>query len=138
MAEGMFRQRIAEKLGCKPDELEDRGILVMSAGIAAMMGSRASPEAVTVMRDLGIDLSSHESQPLTEALVRHADLILTMTRSHRQAILTEWPDAADRTKLLCRDGLDVADPVGGPADLYRRCANQIGGELDEWIKTINL
>ena len=75
MAEGMFRQRVAERLGCKPEEVDDRGVMVMSAGISAMMGGRPSPEAVTVMADLGIDLSAHESQPLTEQLVRHADLI---------------------------------------------------------------
>jgi protein-tyrosine phosphatase len=136
MAEGMFRHLLAETTGCKPEELEDRGMLVMSAGIAAMMGSRASPEAVTVLGEMGIDLANHESQPLTEALVRHADMILTMTRSHRQAILSEWPEAADRTRLLCHDGMDVADPVGGPADMYRRCAKQIRGELNEWLKEV--
>lgn len=138
MAEAMFRQRVSERLGCGPDQVEDRGIIIMSAGIAAMMGSRPSPEAVTVMGAMGIDLSSHESQPLTEQLVRHADLILTMTRSHRQAILTEWPDAAERTKMLCRDGSDVADPVGGPAELYRRCAAQISEQLTPWVDDLSL
>lgn len=136
MAEAMFRQRIAERLSCRPDEVEDRGVIVMSAGIAAMMGSRPSPEGVTVMADMGIDMSAHESQPLTEQLVRHADLILTMTRSHRQAILAEWPEAAERTRLVCHDGSDVADPVGGPADLYRRCALQIGEQLEQWLEEL--
>ncbi|HEX4147454.1 MAG TPA: Sua5/YciO/YrdC/YwlC family protein [Pirellulales bacterium] len=136
MAEGMFRHRVAERLGCKPEELEDRGVIIMSAGIAAMMGGRPSPDAVTVMADLGVDLSAHESQPLTAQLVRHADLLLTMTRSHRQAILAEWPDASERTRLLCHDGTDVADPVGGPTDLYRRCAGQIGEQLDDWLKEL--
>ncbi|HEY5312970.1 MAG TPA: Sua5/YciO/YrdC/YwlC family protein, partial [Pirellulales bacterium] len=136
MAEAMFRQRLAERLNCRPDEAEDRGVIVMSAGIAAMMGSRPSPEGVTVMADMGIDMSAHESQPLTEQLVRHADLILTMTRSHRQAILAEWPEAAERTRLVCNDGSDVADPVGGPADLYRRCAAQIGEQLDFWLEEL--
>ena len=136
MAEGMFRQRVAQRLGCKPEEVEDRGVIIMSAGIAAMMGGRPSPDAVTVMADLGVDLSAHESQPLTEQLVRHADLILTMTRSHRQAILAEWPHAAERTRLLCHDGSDVADPVGGPVDFYRRSAAQIGEQLDDWLKEL--
>jgi protein-tyrosine phosphatase len=138
MAEGMFRHRVAQRLGCKPEEVEDRGVIVMSAGIAAMMGGRPSPDAVTVMADMGIDLSAHESQPLTEQLVRHADLILTMTRSHRQAILAEWPHAAERTRLLCHDGSDVADPVGGPTEFYRRSAGQIGEQLDDWLKELRL
>ncbi len=120
MAEAMFRQLIAERLGCKAEELADRGVIVMSAGIAAMMGGRPSPEAVTVLGPMGIDLSTHESQPITEQLIRHADLMLAMTRSHRHAILTEWPDAAVRVKLLCRDGSDVPDPIGGTPEQYQR------------------
>lgn len=133
MAEAMFRTRLAERLGVPIDKLEERGYVVMSAGIAAMMGSRASHEAVVVMGDKQIDLARHESQPLTDALVRSADLILAMTRSHRHAILAEWPEAASRVKLLCRSGGDVADPIGGPPEAYRRCAEQIGAELDHWM-----
>ena len=46
MAELLMRHRIAEKLGCGIEELEDRGVLITSAGIAAMAGGRAAAEAV--------------------------------------------------------------------------------------------
>ncbi|MFO0898850.1 MAG: L-threonylcarbamoyladenylate synthase [Pirellulales bacterium] len=129
MAEGIARKLLAERLGCRVEQLEDQGVTVLSAGIAAMMGGRASPDGVTVLSEMGIDLSAHESQPLTEQLVRHADQIFTMTRSHRQVIVSQWPDAAARTQLLCRDDSDVADPIGGPIEMYRRCAEQIHREL---------
>ena len=51
---------------------------------------------------MGLDLADHETQPLTEPLVRHADVIFVMSRSHRDAILAQWPAAAARTRLLCR------------------------------------
>jgi len=133
MAEALFRERLAKRLGVTADKLEDRGYVVMSAGIAAMMGSKASVEAVNVLSKKQIDLRGHESQPLTDSLVRTADLILAMTRSHRHAILAEWPEAAGRVKLLCHSGGDVADPIGGPAEAYRRCAEQIESELDRWL-----
>lgn len=133
MAEAMFRQRLAARFGVPIEKLEERGYIVMSAGIAAMMGSRASHEAIEVMSEKQLDLRRHESQPLTDSLVRSADLILAMTRSHRHAILAEWPEAASRVKLLCRGGGDVADPIGGPPEAYRRCAEQIAAELDRWI-----
>jgi tRNA threonylcarbamoyl adenosine modification protein (Sua5/YciO/YrdC/YwlC family) len=133
MAETLLRGLLAERLGCKPDEIDERGYVVMSAGIAAMMGGRASPEAVDVMAARDLDLRNHESQPLTDGLVRNADYILAMTRSHRHAILQEWPEAAPRVHLVCRSGGDVADPIGGPVEGYRRCAEQIAGELNEWI-----
>ncbi len=133
MAETICRQMLAERLNCRPEELEDRGIVVGSAGIAAMPGGRPTPEAVEVMREENLDLSRHESQPLTEPLVQHADFVITMTRSHKQAILAEWPSAASRTHLLSIDGMDVADPIGGPTEMYRRCAAQIRESLAAWI-----
>jgi protein-tyrosine-phosphatase len=98
-----------------------------------MMGGRPAAEAVEIMAQQGLNLNEHESQPLTQQLVRQADLIVTMTRSHRQAILTEWPEAAGRVKVLCRDGGDVPDPIGGSPDHYRRCAVQLQAELDALI-----
>ena len=81
------------------------------------------------MADMGLDLSGHETQPLTEPLVRHADVIYTMTRSHREAIVAQWPSAAERTWLLSADGADICDPIGGPVERYRRCAAEIQAEL---------
>jgi tRNA threonylcarbamoyl adenosine modification protein (Sua5/YciO/YrdC/YwlC family) len=138
MAEAMMRQKVAERLGCSVDEVEDRGLLIASAGIAAMTGGRPSPAAMDVMKERGLDLTSHESQPLTDRLVQYADLILTMTRGHRDAILAQWPHASDRTKVVCHDQIDVSDPIGGPTELYRRCAEQIELQLDRWLAQIDL
>ncbi|HUG70618.1 MAG TPA: L-threonylcarbamoyladenylate synthase [Pirellulaceae bacterium] len=137
MAEALMRQRIADRLQCSIGEIEDHNVMVMSAGIAASAGGRASPESVQLMQERGIDINPHESQPLTERLVRFADLILTMTRGHREAIVAQWPDAAARTKLVCRDDTDVSDPIGGPIDRYRRCAEQIDSQLSAWVDEID-
>lgn len=137
MAEALMRQRIADRLQCSIGEIEDHNVMVMSAGIAATAGGRASPESVELMQERGIDINPHESQPLTERLVRFADLILTMTRGHREAIVAQWPDAAARTKLVCRDDTDVSDPIGGPIDRYRRCAEQIDSQLSAWVDEID-
>ena len=129
MAEGLFRKMAAERLGCAPDSLEEHGWTVMSAGVAAMTGGRASEAAVAVMNQIGIDIHAHEAQPVTEALIRYADHVFTMTGSHRQALVMQWPEAAERTTPLCVDGSDVADPIGGPVEQYQRCADQIRDEL---------
>ena len=138
MAEAICRDLIAKRLGCKIDELEDRGVLVMSAGIAAMMGGRATHEAMQTMEQMELDLSNHETQPLTESLVRHADLIFTMTKSHREAILAQWPSASSRTRLLSRDGSDICDPIGGPLERYEQCAAQIRRELSAQVEELEL
>ena len=138
MAEIICRQAIAERIGCRIDELEDRGVLVMSAGVAATMGGRAAAEAVQVLSGLGLNLADHETQPVTEPLVRHADFVFTMTRSHREAIVAQWPSAAERTFLLCADGSDVSDPIGGPVERYQRCAAQLRSELEGRLGQIEL
>ncbi len=74
MAEAIARRRAAE-LGW--DRVQFR-----SAGIGAYGGSPASPEAVRVAGGHGLDLSEHESRPLTEQEAEEADLILTMSPSH--------------------------------------------------------
>ena len=39
------------------------------------------------MRSMDIDLTTHRSQPLNPQLIRDADVIYTMTGSHRDAVL---------------------------------------------------
>jgi protein-tyrosine-phosphatase/tRNA A37 threonylcarbamoyladenosine synthetase subunit TsaC/SUA5/YrdC len=136
MAEALFRTMVAERLGCQPDEIDDRGIVVASAGLSAWGGGKASPGALEAMAEMGADLSTHESQPLTENLVRQADVILTMTSAHRAGILARFPDAAGRVAMLAPDRQDVVDPIGGPLATYRRCAQQIRGHLAARIDTL--
>jgi protein-tyrosine phosphatase len=125
MAELLMRARLAQFLKCRIDQLEDRGVVVISAGIAAAPGCPPTSEASQVMRELGLDLSRHEAQPLTDQLVRHADVIITMTHSHLLSIVERWPDAATRTHMLLPERTDVADPIGQTVGAYRDCADQI-------------
>lgn len=125
MGSVLMRHRLAEVLGCVDGEIESHGIEVASAGLAAAGGAPASYEAVATVEKRGLDLAGHTAQQLTEQLVRHADLVLTMTRGHRDAIVAQWPDAAARTRMLMPTGGDVSDPIGGPAEIYEACASQI-------------
>jgi protein-tyrosine phosphatase len=138
MAEAIFRQRVADKIGCRPDELEEHGVVALSAGISAMMGSQAAREAIDVLARKGMDLSRHESQPLTGQLARQADILFAMTRSHLSAIAAQWPDAASRAKLLSVDGFDIADPIGAPVDVYEQCAQQLDAAIAARIAELDL
>ncbi|MFM9068390.1 MAG: Sua5/YciO/YrdC/YwlC family protein [Planctomycetota bacterium] len=137
MAESLMRRRVADKLGCTPDTIDEHGVLVMSAGVAASAGSQASLEAQEVVSGYGVELQHHESQPVTDRLVRFADLILTMTRGHRQVLLGQWPEVASRVRLLHRGNGDVSDPIGGSVEVYRRCAEQIDAQLENWMREID-
>jgi len=137
MAEAMAQRLIAEKLGCTELELDQRGVIVTSAGIAAVAGCGPSAEAITVMKEKGLDITKHESQPLTDKLARHADMIFTMTGGHRQAILRRWPDASSRTFALCEDAQDIHDPIGASIGVYRECAEQVENALRKRIDQID-
>jgi protein-tyrosine phosphatase len=136
MAELLMRAKLAKHLHCKIEELEDRGIVVISAGIAAAPGCPPASEAVHVMREHGLNLAPHEAQPLTEQLARHADVIVTMTQSHMQSIIERWPAAAERTRMLLPDGADVADPIGQTVGAYRHCAEQISAAVDQHAESV--
>jgi glycine hydroxymethyltransferase len=113
MAEGLFR-----KLAENRSDIE-----VASAGVNASFGQAASVHAVSVLRELGVDISDHRSEPLSDDLVAAADCIIAMTRSHLDSILYFYPHAEEKTYLLREfednaPSLDVADPIGLGYEAY--------------------
>ncbi|WP_299460386.1 Sua5/YciO/YrdC/YwlC family protein [uncultured Gimesia sp.] len=136
MAEGLFRKLLSDKLGCQEDELSDHGFIIGSAGLAAASGAPPSPEGVTILAEQGIDIRSHESQPLTERLLDQSDHLYTMTKGHRAAILSERPDLAEVVQLLSPEGKDVSDPIGGGFQCYVDCKKEIEKHLKSIIDQI--
>jgi protein-tyrosine-phosphatase len=121
MATGLFKQQIA-RLG------QTEQWQVASAGTWAVPDHPATLLARTVMAEKAIDLSGHLSQLLNSELLRGADVILVMTRQHREAICAEFREATGKTFLLSQligQLFDIDDPVQGTIDDYRRCADDI-------------
>jgi protein-tyrosine phosphatase len=133
LAEALCKKLLAERLGCPIEELPQRGFIVRSAGMAAMMGSKAAEEAIAVAKEMGADLSGHSSQPLTPELAAGADYLIAMTRGHCQALAGQLPRLAVAPRLLCPDGGDIADPIGCERGVYRDCARQIARSLEELL-----
>lgn len=123
MAEGLARKWLADNA---PDCSD---ISLTSAGLAALPGSPASEYAVEVMREAGIDLTSHRARQFSRELVRESDLILVMTAAHKRLILENIPEAAGKVFTLAEFAggrQDVSDPFGMPVGIYRKCALEIG------------
>ncbi|MEO0587475.1 MAG: low molecular weight protein arginine phosphatase, partial [Planctomycetota bacterium] len=111
------------------------GVEVSSAGVFAGAGQPASDEAVEAAKALGADIAEHRSRPLTREMVTDADVIYTMTESHRHAVLAMAPEAATKTQRL--DALrDVDDPFGGPAAAYEAAADQLRGAIESRLKEL--
>lgn len=113
LAEGIARQVLG---GLAPE------VIVSSAGTSAMEGSAASSHSVAVARQNGIDIAGHEARLLNGALVRDADLIVTMGRSHRETVGAIDPDALaysfPLTSFSKTHSGDVPDPIGGDESVY--------------------
>lgn len=136
MAAGLASKMISERLGCDPRDLEDRRILIESAGIAGGVGGAAVP-AINVMNKRGIDISPHSSRALSADLAQQADYIFVMTRAHNEAIMRLAPSTADRISLLL-GGDDLIDPIGGGEEEYERCATSIESGLLARLKEVVL
>lgn len=136
MAEGLFRSLLCQRLECVEEELIRRGYMVSSAGVAAFPGAPASPETLDILREEGIDLSDHTSQPVTEQLVAWADMILAMTSRHHSAVAGAFPQSASKVELVCVDGYDIPDPIGGDYSVYAECRDQIRQCLEHWLDRV--
>jgi protein arginine phosphatase len=112
------------------------GLEVKSAGIFAATGSDASAHAKQVLLENEI-LHNHQSSLLRGEDVEWADLILTMTGSHKSAILGNFPESAAKLFTLKEFAgeiplQDVADPYGGTLAMYRETFR----ELEELIEQV--
>ena len=133
MAEAIARRVLSEKLAVSEPELERKGVSVVSAGSFAMPGSRATPQAVEAVRDLGADLSHHRSRPLTVELIHQADVIFTMARSHAMAVAALVPAAAEKVATLDPRG-DIDDPIGSDVGVYQDLAGQLRHLIEQRLE----
>lgn len=137
MAETLLRAQMGERFKSYFGPGLPPPVVAISAGISACPGGSASPEAMAVMQSRGLSLKDHQSRPLTQRLVKQADIVLTMTAAHRQTILSRWPEAASKTFLLSNNGRDVPDPYGGSTHVYATCSEEIDRLLKPWVSQID-
>lgn len=113
------------------------GLLRHDAGArfsVASAGTRPSivrPEAIEVMRELGIDISSHCSKHVDEFAGQHFDLVITVCDNAKESC----PLFSGGTRRLHHNFADPA-ALAGPAE--QRLANFRRGrdELRSYLKTI--
>ena len=115
---------------------------VDSAGLAAWAGQVASPEAVLTMTERGFSLTDHRAKQIDARQIATSNLVLTMTRSHKESLLHHFPATRDKIFTLAEYAgaeIDVADPIGGTLQAYRICADQLTQLIDmAWDKISQL
>ena len=133
MAEG--KERWKKKI--EPSEIlaayRRYGFIVLSAGLAALSGGEAAPEAIETARELGADLRGHSSRPLTSRLVAQADYLIAMTHGHLLALASQFNGIGPRPRLLSEHGEDLPDPIGCEQTVYQECAQRIVRDLETLV-----
>lgn len=120
MAEGILK-KIAKEKGLDIDS--------KSAGIFASVGHGANKNAILSVRDIGIDIEHHTSQNVTDDLIDTSDLILTMTRGHKDLLISRYPKINYKVFLLNEyafgEEIDIKDPYGGNKLEYDNSRDEI-------------
>jgi protein-tyrosine phosphatase len=135
--------------------LELPDLKVSSAGTRAVIGQPIHPDAALVLEQLGGEVSDFVARQLTSRIASDADLVLAMTRAHRDIVLELAPRqlhrtftvgeaaqlasdynahnvadlAALRPRLMGHEVADIPDPIGRSADVFAAVGSQIAGLL---------
>jgi len=124
MAVGILRDAIGNR----------HKIKIISAGVIGMKGLPANSNAVKAMKEIGIDISGHRSQPLTKKLVDEAEKVFVMTQIHKLEVINLLEKSRkeiyligelNRKQVLKNKDIDISDPIGRGIEAYRNCRDQI-------------
>ena len=101
-----------------------RGIhaVVESAGVKDKEPTPASEPAQTVMREMGLDISGHQSRNVREVDLGRYDYIYCMEET-QMAVLRDLGVPEGKLRLLNVDAGGVPNPWEKGLDAYRHCAN---------------
>lgn len=121
-----------------------RSLKVISAGVAARAGESISENSVYALKKVGLNVSHHRSQPLTQEMLDDALAVLCMTESHRALIMVQ-ADPAPKNVFLFREFVpnsadpEIADPYGGPVKVYEAARDEMVESIPslvEHLKTL--
>lgn len=130
MAEGIFNE-LKKDTGLN--------IQVLSAGISADEGSPISENAITAMADVH-DIAHYRAKMVNEDLIHQADIILTMTRVHKDRLISRYKGIEEKTYLLNAYAYgieeDVEDPFGGDLEIYNSARNKIYNAVQSIINKL--
>jgi arsenate reductase (thioredoxin) len=117
MAEGILRHVAGERFE------------VHSAGISP---SQLRPEAVAVMREIGIDISNHQSKSVEEFIDQEFDYIITVCDNANETC-PAFPGEAKRIHWSFDDPAAAQGSDEQRLEAFRSSRNQIRDRLEQWV-----
>lgn len=131
MAEKYFNHKIRK-------ENLDNMYKAVSSGTSAINGQSSTDSAIDVMKNYGVDLSNHTAIHIKDSDTKGADYIFTMTRAHKDIIISVYPELNNKMHILkeylgISEYVDVDDPWGWDYSVYENCAKEIVDCVDKLI-----
>lgn len=119
--ENACRSQMAEALLKK---LSSGKIIASSAGVKP--AKQVNPEAVRVMKEIGIDISKQKPKMLTPKMIQDADKVITMGCG---AEVCPAPQVES-------EDWGIEDPSGKPTEKFREVRDEIKKKVEKLIRQI--
>ncbi|MBN1621912.1 MAG: hypothetical protein JW871_04910 [Endomicrobiales bacterium] len=115
------------------NEVKKRGIknvYVSSCGTSAMPSFQIPSIVVQLMAKEKIDISSHKPTQVNAGLVNNSDLILAMSKGHKEYIISRFQESQDKTYLFKeylneKGEQDIFDPIGQSDEVYKKTLSSL-------------
>lgn len=119
LAEGLLRHESGDRFE------------VFSAGVSP---TRVRPEAIEVMREIGVDISGQRSKSVEEFAGRHFDYVITVCDNAREQCPV-FPSETARIHWSFEDPVAAAGDEAARLAVFRRVREEIGARLREFALT---
>ncbi|MEJ2801456.1 low molecular weight protein-tyrosine-phosphatase [Comamonadaceae bacterium PP-2] len=112
-------------------------IQVHSAGIGALVGHKADPQALNLMAERGLDIQAHRAKQIDEEDCRSVDIILVMEQFHRKLIEHKFPFTLGKVYCLGHfDKIDIPDPYQQDRAAFEFSLKLIDQGIAAWMQRI--
>ncbi len=129
MAEGLFKQVLINA------NKSDR--TVNSAGLSALVGHPPDPNACSLMRERGIDISDYRACQLNQEMIRKSELILVMELNQKYILEENEPTARGKIFRLGEWGkFEITDPYKKEIQFFEKTLTLIEQGVSHWVERL--
>ncbi|MEO0795766.1 MAG: low molecular weight protein arginine phosphatase [Verrucomicrobiota bacterium] len=136
------RSPMGERLlahGLAAEDSPVNGLRVVSAGVSAYNGDPASQNSVLALKPVGLDLTDHQSQQISQELLDKAFAVFCMTQTHRTLIEVHFRSLPAHLFLfreLIGGGasVEIPDPFGRALGEYEICRDSMVEAIPSLLK----
>lgn len=113
-------------------------VTVSSAGLSALVGQPADPDASMVAASHGLSLSEHVARQLDYEIAASNELILVMESGHHRQILRHMPQLAGRVMLYDQwtGAKGIPDPYKRSQDFHEAVYAALSKAADAWVERL--